>query len=96
MQVKTAKRMRHPMQDYYNRNYIGGLVDEQWLNAQHRAAEGPFFLHAIGCLDALDNIPAGSMVNIENQWYDASYCERGTTADEVRERDEYLMRLMTS
>ena len=89
-----ARPMRSPMQDYENRNYIGGLVDEQWFDIQNKGRlDGPFFCHAIGCLDALDNIPAGSMVNIDNRWYDASYCGRGVTAAEVKERDAYLRKL---
>jgi hypothetical protein len=92
--MKIARRMRHPMQDYYNRNYIGGLVDEQWFDIQNTGClEGPFFCHAIGCLDALDNIPAGSMVSIAGGWYDASFCERGTTLAEIEEREEFIQKL---
>lgn len=92
--MKKARLMRHPMQCYWNRDYLGGLVDDQWFDIQNTGRlDGPFFCHAIGCLDALDNIPAGSMVNVESRWYDASYCERGSTLAEVQERDEYLRKL---
>ena len=94
--MRKARRARHPMQDYGNRNYIGGLVDEEWFDIQNKGCpDDPFFCHAIGCLDALDNIPAGSTVSIREGWYDSSFCERGVSLAEAQERDAFLDKLFS-
>ena len=79
---------RHPLQAYRNRNYIGHLVDDKWFDLQNDGSiEGPFFAHAIGCLDALDYIPAGSMKHVGHIWYDATVCVRGLTLAEIEAFD---------
>lgn len=82
--MRKSRPARHPLQDYFNRDYIGHLVDGQWFDMQNDGSiEGPFFAHAIGCLDALDHIPAGSMRHICHIWYDATVCVRGRTLAEI-------------
>lgn len=82
--MRKSRLASHPLQAYWSRNYIGHLVDEQWFDLQSDVSvEGPFFAHAIGCLDALDYIPAGSMKHVGSAWYDATVCVRGVTLAEI-------------
>ena len=90
-QTRNRPRRRlasHPLQAYRNRNYIGHLVDDKWFDLQNDGSiEGQFFANAIGCLDALDYIPAGSMKHIGQIWYDATVCVRGLTLAEIEAFD---------
>ena len=89
--MRKSRLARHPLQAYYNRNYIGHLVDEQGFDMQNDGnLEGPFFAHAIGCLDALDYIPAGSVRHIGHYWYDIRVCVRGLTLAELEALDDIL------
>lgn len=89
--MRKPRLARHPLQAYWDRNCIGHLVDGQWFDMQNEGAiEGPFFAHAIGCLDALDYIPAGSTKHVGHIWYDATVCVRGFTLAEIEEAERFM------
>ena len=86
---RQARPASHPLQAYWDRNYIGHLVDGQWFDMQNDGStEGPSFAH--GCLDALDYIPAGSTKHVGHIWYDATVCVRGMTLAEIEAFDDIL------
>ena len=90
--MRKSRQASHPLQAYWDRNYIGHLVDGQWFDMQNDdgTIEGPPFAQAIGCLDALDYIPAGSTKHVGHIWYDATVCVRGSTLAEIEAFDDML------
>ncbi len=92
-----ARRARPDMQDYDNRNYVAHLLDDRHFDAYNGMPEGgssTVTLATMGCIDALDEIPAGSMKVVfhsanhhQPSLFDRSICERGFSLAEVLERD---------
>jgi hypothetical protein len=85
---------RPPLQDYRNRSYIGDLLDNRVFDAliaDRTIRAGDYMLS--GCLDALDNIPAGSMVAVPGNCYDQSMVTRGRTLKEEQEFEAFMLSL---
>lgn len=95
---RRGRRQRPDLQDYRNRDACYHLLDDRVFDALNDHRLDPDGTNTVGmvlagCLDALDDIPAGSMVDRSGHWglmYDCSYVERGTTLAERRERDAFL------
>lgn len=99
--MKKRHLQRPHMQEYRNRDYRVSLLDDRHFDAMNQGLEGDF-LYVTGCLDALDNIPAGSMVAVsdaEHDWmhhglYDQSFAVRGLTLAELQEREEFMRQIV--
>lgn len=87
--MKPSRPVRYPLQDYRNRAYTLWLLDERVFDAMNKGVEGNFAAYS-GCLDALDFLPAGSMVSIGGNFYDASTIERGVSAEEQKRINDFM------
>lgn len=92
MTNKTRKSLptRFPLQDYINRDYVLYLLDDDTFDILNKGIDGSFLMTS-GCLDALDTLPAGSMVSVTGNFYDASYIHRERTAAEENEVYEMVI-----
>lgn len=93
--MKKARLARHAMQIYRNRDYVLSQLDEAVFDLMNTDGGGSF-LACSGCLDALDEIPAGSMKMCMGQLplYDASYVNRGISAAEQADIDDFMNNLV--
>ena len=81
-QVKKRCQQREWLQDYRNRDYVQSKLDD----AVFEAFVGEDFTLACmttGCLDALDNLPAGSVQVTVEPYYDQRMACRGKTQAEL-------------
>ena len=93
--AKKARLAREAMQIYRNRDYVLSELDDTVFDLMNTDGGGSF-LACSGCLDALDDIPAGSMKAMMggSAFYDASYVTRGISAAEQAEIDAFMNSLV--
>ena len=77
------------MQDYQNRDYVLGSVDERVFDAMNDSTGGIFMMYS-GCIDALEILPAGSMVSVIEGYHDMSVIFRGVSAAERKATDDFM------
>ena len=100
--MKPGRLSRPAMQDYRNRDFVLHYLDDRHfnaLNAMDVADACTVHLATTGCLDALDLMPAGSMVSLRRgdapgNFYDQSQCVRGRTLAELQQREALAARLI--
>jgi hypothetical protein len=85
--------MRPVMQDYRNRDYVLCSLDNKVFDILNEGTEGDFLMFT-GCLDALEQIPSGSMVSTGARYYDQGMTVRGSTLLELEEREALASRLI--
>lgn len=86
--MKKRRLARHPLQAYYNRDYVLSELDERVFDALNTGLDATPLLCTSGCLDALDELPAGGM----EAWgslplYDQIEWVRGMSLAELRCRE---------
>lgn len=91
LKVKS-RPAREAMQIYINRDYVLSRLDEKVFDLMNTDGGGAF-LACTGCLDALDEIPAGS-IKASNEYYDASYITRGRSAEDQARIDAFMTRML--
>jgi hypothetical protein len=92
---RKSRLARGPLQEYRNAVYIGHLLDDAVFDALNQGDDTDF-LYRSGALDALDTLPAGSMRKISADLHEQSYIERGVSALELAEREEFINALFSS
>lgn len=82
---------RHDFQDYRNRDFAGeSELDDRVFDLMNDESDpSGLTLMMTGCLDALDEIPAGSM-NVVNGWYDQTLVIRGVSLEEQKRINKFL------
>ncbi|HET8687715.1 MAG TPA: hypothetical protein VFM18_13775 [Methanosarcina sp.] len=93
--MKNFRAPREDFQDYRNRDFAGeSELDDRVFDLMNDGADpSGLTLMMTGCLDALDEIPAGSM-NVVNGWYDRTLVIRGVSLDEQKRIDKLLDELI--
>lgn len=71
--------LRPDFSDYDNRKYCKLNLDKRICDAMNTGAYGDFIVTE-GCLDALENIPAGSVRYVGTAYYDQTYVKRSNLA----------------
>lgn len=76
---------RPHLQEYRNRDYVQHLLDDRHFDAMNQMDDGEACALAMatcGCIDALDDIPAGSMESFgeKDRWYDQTMASREFSA----------------
>jgi hypothetical protein len=89
----TRRLARFPLQHYRNRDYVLHMVDDRYFDALNPGGHPTINLAFTGCIDALDNMPAGGMEG-EGRFYDQIECERGVSLAELQERAAFLDSLL--
>lgn len=93
-------RRRHlttaALQSYRQRDYVAHLLDDRVFEAwnEDRAGTCTLTLASTGCLDALETLPAGSVVAQCNRYMRPSTYERGRGWQEVRDADALIEALL--
>ena len=91
--MKALRPARNSLQDYRNRDYVLSHLDDKVFDILNKGVDGSFLM-TTGCLDALDVLPAGSMVSANNFYYDSSVINRGISAAEEKEINDFMMGLV--
>jgi len=86
--------LRPAMQDYRNRDYVQHFLDLRAFAALTAIGGDAVALATTGCLDALAQLPAGSVVAISDANHDQSLVVRGRCAAELRAREELARKLV--
>lgn len=86
-------RQRPDLQDYRNRDYACHLLDDKTFDIMNDGEYGPFLMMT-GCLDALEQYPAGSMVSTGKRYYDCSLVSRQYSAKQIKDMDDLASKLI--
>lgn len=86
--------LRAAMQDYSNRDYVQHFLDDRVFAGLFGLTGDAVALATTGCLDALDQLPAGSVVATSDAYHDQSLVVRGRSAAWLRAREELARRLV--
>jgi hypothetical protein len=90
---KKSRPCREALQDYRNRNYVLSELDNRHFDAMNKGSgDVDPFLYTAGCLDALEDMPAGSTYNskYDDRFFYFSSFERERTAAEVKAFDDFM------
>lgn len=88
--IRPARQARIALQDYRNRDYVLSHLDDKVFDILNEGIDGSFLM-TTGCLDALDVLPAGSMVSTGSMYYDSKVINRGISAAEEEEIENIIM-----
>ena len=87
---------RPSLQQYRNRDYVQHLLDDRHfdvLNTLDKNQACALAMVTTGCIDALDEIPAGAMESCD-RWYDQQLASREFSAAEIEERHTLAKQLI--
>ena len=92
--MSKSRRARFDMQDYDNQRYIAADLDDNYFDALNSHTD---ILYCHGAMDAIEMIPCGSMVSLEQgNLYDRSVIERGITLEEKLRIDDEMQKIFDS